>query len=108
MREQFDMGVDCQDDWVPGKPDYLRLWGDAQVRYSPTKSARLRLTSAFDMSMWPSESQFPGFKSLVTEYFNRLGGLSSSSSRRWWRKHLISHQTPSLACKSLNANHSSL
>jgi len=57
MREQFDFGVDFQDDWAPGKPDYLRLWGDGQ---------------------WPSESQLPGFKSAVTEYFNRLGDLSFS------------------------------
>lgn len=32
LREQFDFGVDFETNWQPGKPDYLRLWGNAQVR----------------------------------------------------------------------------
>jgi isopenicillin N synthase-like dioxygenase len=35
LREQFDFGVDFENDWAPGKPDYLRLWGNAQVRHCP-------------------------------------------------------------------------
>lgn len=31
LREQFDFGTDYESDWAPGKPDYLRLWGNAQV-----------------------------------------------------------------------------
>lgn len=31
LREQFDFGVDFETAWAPGKPDYLRLWGNAQV-----------------------------------------------------------------------------
>jgi isopenicillin N synthase-like dioxygenase len=34
MREQFDFGIDFKNGWVPGMPDYLRMWGDAQVRYT--------------------------------------------------------------------------
>lgn len=35
LREQFDFGVDFENDWAPGKPDYLRMWGNAQVRHYP-------------------------------------------------------------------------
>lgn len=55
LREQFDFGLDYQNDWTPGKPQYLRLWGDAQ---------------------WPSDEDLPGFKAAVSEYHTQLGDLS--------------------------------
>lgn len=32
QREQFDFGTPFESRWVPGQPEYLRLWGAAQVR----------------------------------------------------------------------------
>ncbi len=31
QREQFDIATPFEDMWVPGKPEYLRLWGPSQV-----------------------------------------------------------------------------
>lgn len=31
LREQFDLGLDYNSNWTPGKPDYLRMWGNGQV-----------------------------------------------------------------------------
>ena len=31
QREQFDFGTECDNVWKPGDPDYMRLWGPAQV-----------------------------------------------------------------------------
>lgn len=31
-REQYELATDYQNHWKPGDPDYLRLWGNAQVR----------------------------------------------------------------------------
>ncbi|KAF8311842.1 iron/ascorbate oxidoreductase [Clavulina sp. PMI_390] len=54
QREQFDFGLDFDPDWAPGKPDYLRMWGDAQ---------------------WPEDGELPGFKSAVTQYMTRCTEL---------------------------------
>ena len=32
QREQFDFGTKYENKWVPGEPDYKRLWGSSQVR----------------------------------------------------------------------------
>lgn len=32
MREQFDFATPHQNEWTEGDPEYLRLWGPAQVR----------------------------------------------------------------------------
>jgi len=32
QREQFDIATPFENRWVPGKPEYLRLWGPSQVR----------------------------------------------------------------------------
>ena len=32
QREQFDFATDHNCQWKPGDPDYLRLWGQSQVR----------------------------------------------------------------------------
>ena len=31
QREQFDFGTPYENQWKPGDPEYLRLWGPAQV-----------------------------------------------------------------------------
>lgn len=32
LREQFDFASPHQNKWTPGAPEFLKLWGDAQVR----------------------------------------------------------------------------
>jgi isopenicillin N synthase-like dioxygenase len=32
QREQFDFAEDFENEWSPGKEEYLRMWGNAQVR----------------------------------------------------------------------------
>ncbi|SRR6266481_4801117 len=32
QREQFDIATPFENMWVPGQPEYLRLWGPSQVR----------------------------------------------------------------------------
>ena len=32
QREQFDFGTPYDGQWVPGQPDYVKLWGPSQVR----------------------------------------------------------------------------
>ena len=31
QREQFDFGTPYNDQWQPGQPDYVKLWGPSQV-----------------------------------------------------------------------------
>ncbi|GJJ06756.1 hypothetical protein Clacol_000952 [Clathrus columnatus] len=55
LREQFDFASPYISRWEPGKPEYLRLWGDSQ---------------------WPDDKLIPGFRQTVETYINQVGELS--------------------------------
>ncbi|KAH9943893.1 hypothetical protein B0H21DRAFT_747434 [Amylocystis lapponica] len=55
QREQFDFGTPFESRWVPGEPEYLRLWGAVQ---------------------WPDEEQLPGFKDTMLRYLKQVEQLS--------------------------------
>jgi len=54
LREQFDIATPHVCKWVPGDPDYLRLWGPSQ---------------------WPDESLLPGFKDIMERYLAQIQAL---------------------------------
>jgi isopenicillin N synthase-like dioxygenase len=54
-REQFDFATPHQNQWRPGDPDFLRLWGNAQ---------------------WPREEVLPGFKESLLKYLDQVEKLS--------------------------------
>ncbi|KAI5118876.1 hypothetical protein M0805_003551 [Coniferiporia weirii] len=56
QREQFDFATRFGEGlWMPGAPEYLRLFGDAQ---------------------WPEEDDLPGFKDVMQRYLAQLEQLS--------------------------------
>ncbi|KAI0674896.1 Clavaminate synthase-like protein [Trametes maxima] len=55
QREQFDFGTPYESRWVPGDPEYLRLWGPSQ---------------------WPKEELVPGFKEVYLRYLAQVEKLS--------------------------------
>ncbi|KAI0064576.1 Clavaminate synthase-like protein [Artomyces pyxidatus] len=55
QREQFDFATPLENDWAPGQPEYLRLWGPSQ---------------------WPDEDAVPGFKAAFLKYLGDVAALS--------------------------------
>lgn len=56
QREQFDFGTHYEDAWVPGEPEYMRLWGPSQ---------------------WPEESLIPGFRQTFEDYVKQCQQLAN-------------------------------
>ncbi|EJF65207.1 Clavaminate synthase-like protein [Dichomitus squalens] len=55
QREQFDFGTPYENQWKPGDPEYLKLWGPLQ---------------------WPPEELLPGFKATYLRYLDQVEQLS--------------------------------
>ncbi|KZS92275.1 Clavaminate synthase-like protein [Sistotremastrum niveocremeum HHB9708] len=55
QREQIDIATEFECKYKEGDPIYTRLWGQSQ---------------------WPDESDLPGFRAVMTEYFNSVATLS--------------------------------
>ncbi|TFK90634.1 Clavaminate synthase-like protein [Polyporus arcularius HHB13444] len=55
QREQFDFGTLYDNQWKPGDPEYLKLWGPPQ---------------------WPPEELIPGFKETYLRYLAQVEQLS--------------------------------
>jgi len=55
QREQYDFATDHQCLYKEGRPEFLKLWGEAQ---------------------WPKEESLPGFKATMKEYLSAVEALS--------------------------------
>ncbi|CAL1706053.1 unnamed protein product [Somion occarium] len=55
QREQFDFATPYENQWKPGDPEYLKLWGSPQ---------------------WPDEDLLPGFKETFLRYLAQVEKLS--------------------------------
>ena len=67
-REQIDIATPHENEWKQGDPDYLRLWGPAQVCFA-SRSPICECALICSPLQWPSEEELPGFKPVVERFF---------------------------------------